>query len=257
MHNSSAQQIFPYRLWVGSEYDVHNMVARLGSVTLIVNCSRDVLATHSGIRSYQVPLDDTTYDPTTLMQYIPNAVLLIDDHLAQGGTVLIICRSGRTRSPSLAASYLMYKEGISASQAMARVQQVRPNVYTWNINFMPALERFYFELKTNHGYWYRARERIPPVPIQPRPPHRPRPIWPRWWDQGPGPQPPVQAGCSQTSPMCVVGRVPKCINNSWSCVAPEQPGCSGPRIQCDPRKSATAQCVNGRWECRDISPYGR
>lgn len=136
-----AKRITPYRLWIGSEQDSRNTTAaaRQG-VGLIVNCTRNIPTKVPGVRHYRVPVHDAEDESGTLQAHLLTVVPLIDEHLRRGEAVLVHCYAGVSRSASVVAAFLMYREGLSARQAIARIRRLKPETFQPAANFMAALE---------------------------------------------------------------------------------------------------------------------
>lgn len=138
------KRVTPYALWIGSKRDSRNVgAARRHDVTLVVNCTRNLPMVVPGVQHHRVPVDDSSDEVPTFLQCLPQAVLLIDDHLSGGGGVLVHCYAGISRSASTVAAYLMYKEGLTPRQAIARIRRLKPETFGDDPNFMGALEAFH------------------------------------------------------------------------------------------------------------------
>lgn len=138
-----AKKIPPYALWVGSVQDSRNVgAAKRHGITLVVNCTRNVPFSIPGVQRVRVAVDDDPTDAEDMALHLPRAVAAIEDHLARGGAVLVHCHAGISRSASVAAAYVMYKEGLGPRQAMARVRAAKPETFGPHPNFATALEAF-------------------------------------------------------------------------------------------------------------------
>jgi len=84
-----------------------------------------------------VPLDDSVHAP--LRTHLPRAVQFITHARQNGGTVLVHCVWGVSRSPALVAAYLIARAGINVDQACARIARARV-VSRPNDGFRHALE---------------------------------------------------------------------------------------------------------------------
>lgn len=146
-----AKRITPYQLWIGSEADSKNAeAARRHGVGLIVNCTRNIPARVPRVRHVRVPIDDSSDEAGTFLAHLPVVVRLIDEHLSKGQGVLVHCYAGVSRSASVVAAYLMYKEGLSPRQAMARIRRIKPETFGDSPNFLRPLTAF-------HGVLHPAR----------------------------------------------------------------------------------------------------
>lgn len=143
-----ARKIEPYRLWVGSKQDSRNVTAasRHG-VTLVVNCTRDLPFVLPGVRQVRVPVHDHPDESDDMLEHLPAALKAIDEELRRGGTVLVHCFAGVSRSASVVAAYLMFREGLTPRQAIARVQALKPETFGSDPNFLDALETLHGALK--------------------------------------------------------------------------------------------------------------
>jgi len=61
-----------------------------------------------------------------LLRHFPVAKGFIDSAISNGGTVLVHCVAGASRSPSVVAAYLMETEQLSPQEAMSRIRKIRP-----------------------------------------------------------------------------------------------------------------------------------
>ena len=61
-----------------------------------------------------------------LLSHLEGAAAFVRDARAGGGQVLIHCKGGRSRSPTVLAAYLMAEHRLSLAQALQLIQQARP-----------------------------------------------------------------------------------------------------------------------------------
>lgn len=77
-----------------------------------------------------VPLSDNAPpqpgDDATCLRALQVAYDFVHGHVASGKVTIVRCSSGKDRTGLFLASYLMREEGISAEEAVSRVQAVRP-----------------------------------------------------------------------------------------------------------------------------------
>lgn len=128
MTYSSATEIIP-NLWVGNlkaRMDINFLSSR--KISLVINCSHE----HT-VSKYQYPMKLKNVEyvdlniPDTGDKYTINILYsklnptsrLIDRYLAKGKGILVHCYAGRQRSPTIIASYLMYKCGYTSEYSMA------------------------------------------------------------------------------------------------------------------------------------------
>lgn len=136
-----ARRITPYRLWIGSKADSRNVsAAERHGITLVVNCTRDLPFVLRGVRRVRVPVHDDASEAPVMAAHLPRAIAAIDDELRRGGTVLVHCYAGVSRSASVAAAWLMAAERLTPRQAIARVQACKPETFGERPNFLKALQ---------------------------------------------------------------------------------------------------------------------
>lgn len=138
-----AKRIPPYALWIGSQQDSQNHAAsKRHNITLVVNCTRNVPFKVPGVERVRVAVDDDPGEADEMLWHLPRAVSAIEDHLSKGGGVLVHCYAGISRSASVVAAYLMFKEGLSVREAMARIKAVKPETFGPDPTFASALHAF-------------------------------------------------------------------------------------------------------------------
>jgi len=111
------------RLWCGCLADGQQIAAgeNPGQITYLLNISQysydaaDVFAVH-------YPIQDEVFLPAATWE---NLTQLLANILAARYTVLVHCRLGKSRAPSLCAAYLM-RCGYSPEKALHLVQSQRP-----------------------------------------------------------------------------------------------------------------------------------
>lgn len=96
-----------------------------------------------GVQYRVVPAEDTP-DFDMLAWMVPVA-RVIEDELHRGGCVLVHCHMGISRSATLLAAFMMLFGGLSAKQAVAKLQAARPVVRP-NPGFQAQLRRLEAQL---------------------------------------------------------------------------------------------------------------
>lgn len=99
-------------------------------ITAVVNVADDAPPTKDGTWNFTilyVPLkDNTTTNPKWLIDHTVVSVRLL---IENGHTVLVHCREGINRAPTICALYLAATENISFAEAWQQVRAIRPQVY--------------------------------------------------------------------------------------------------------------------------------
>ena len=110
-----------------------------------VNCTKDLPMVRAGIR---IAIDDDPYEADAMFDSLMHAVRCIDTQLKKGpGCIVVVhCLAALSRSPCVICAYLMWKLGMSMDVAIAHIQQVRPEAFTFSTNFHTTLARFELSL---------------------------------------------------------------------------------------------------------------
>jgi len=83
---------------------------------------------------------DEVEDGEKLAAHLPYSTQFIRNALEQGGTVLVHCSEGRSRSATLIAVYLMQTQGVYRDGALALIRKTRPIAYP-SSSFMIVMEK--------------------------------------------------------------------------------------------------------------------
>lgn len=140
-----ANQIFP-GLWLGSLASVrrHDLLIKAG-ITHVITClpysdiAERNIEIPEGIQWTIVPVEDDLDD--TIFPHIETVVNTIGNVINAGGRVLIHCFGGISRSPALAAAYVMWRLRLRWAAAVAYVREQRACVNP-NGRFLSDLETF-------------------------------------------------------------------------------------------------------------------
>ncbi|KAF9021429.1 phosphatases II [Hymenopellis radicata] len=84
-------------------------------------------AHQSGIRHRRIVVQDVNY--ADLLIKLPSAVQFIYDALSAGGTILVHCDTGNSRSAAVVAAFLMCCHGMSSASALAQIRQARETIW--------------------------------------------------------------------------------------------------------------------------------
>ncbi|XP_013648128.1 dual specificity protein phosphatase 1 isoform X3 [Brassica napus] len=108
------------------------------NVTHILTVASSLRPAHPGDFVYKVvPVVDK--EDTNLEAYFDECIHFIDEAKKQGGSVLVHCFVGKSRSVTIVVAYLMKKHGMTLTQALQHVQSIRP-VANPNAGFIRQLQ---------------------------------------------------------------------------------------------------------------------
>ncbi|KAJ7989976.1 hypothetical protein DPEC_G00310070 [Dallia pectoralis] len=132
--------ILPH-LYLGAETDVTQecLVPRGISYVLSVSRCSPQPSFLPGSRYLRIPIDDSLRDD--LLSHIPEALRFIDGAMSSGGSVLVHCAAGISRSPAVAVAYIMYSLQMDLDHAYEFVKERRPSISP-NFNFLGQLQQF-------------------------------------------------------------------------------------------------------------------
>ncbi|XP_021455541.1 tyrosine-protein phosphatase vhp-1-like [Oncorhynchus mykiss] len=143
--------ILPY-LYLGAETDVTQDCLDARGISYVLSVSRfSPQPTFLPRSQYlRIPIEDSLRDD--LLPHIPEALRFIDGAMSSGGSVVVHCAAGISRSPALAVAYIMYNLGMDLDHAYRFVKERRPSISP-NFNFLGQLQHFQGTLtqKTSNG----------------------------------------------------------------------------------------------------------
>jgi len=114
----------------------------------------------SGLTHMRISVEDVDY--ADLLSHLPAACRFIDQALREGGTVLVHCVQGLSRSATVVAAYLMYSRHIEATQALEIVRRAREQIWP-NPGFQEQLILFalcQYAPSPSHGIYVTWRHKI-------------------------------------------------------------------------------------------------
>jgi protein-tyrosine phosphatase len=129
-------------LYVGDHTSPSQVSPTQMSCSLIVNCTRDLPTNSLGITELRVPVDDTSDESDEMLKYLPWITFQIHQVWSNGGTVLIHCFAGVSRSATVCAAYLMRYHGFLSVQETVRFMRTKRPIVFGNAHFKDALEKF-------------------------------------------------------------------------------------------------------------------
>ena len=132
-------------LFLGSAADALNDAALASNgVTHVVNCTKDIMASSTlAASTLRIPINDACDEP--LAEYIPEVCAFIHAARKGGGTVLVHCRGGVSRSAAFCVAYLMMLQRCSPDAALEVLVARRPSASP-NIGFLLSLEALFAEI---------------------------------------------------------------------------------------------------------------
>jgi dual specificity MAP kinase phosphatase len=122
-------------LWLSGESDARNpSFLQWARITHILNCADDSSPNyplHIPLIVEQIPMEDD--ETHAIPAQLDEAVQLLDTWLEQGHTVLVHCRAGISRSPTVILAWLIRYKHMSFEEAWSLVVKqrniIQPNPY--------------------------------------------------------------------------------------------------------------------------------
>jgi len=114
----------------------------------------------SGITHMRISIEDVDY--ADLLLHLPAACRFIDQAMRDGGTVLVHCVQGLSRSAAVIAAYLMYSRRINSTQALEIVRRAREQIWL-NPGFQEQLTLFelcQYAPSLSNGFYVSWRHKI-------------------------------------------------------------------------------------------------
>ncbi|XP_051125445.1 dual specificity protein phosphatase 1 [Andrographis paniculata] len=87
-------------------------------------------------------------EDVNISQFFEECFAFIDEARTTGGGVLVHCFAGKSRSVTIVVAYLMYKNGMSFSEALEHVKTKRPVAFP-NFGFISQLREYEKTLQDN------------------------------------------------------------------------------------------------------------
>lgn len=117
-------------LYLGSVDALDPTFLRAHHISVIVSMNRRVRTisipglglTHH----YKFPVADSPFSNTQMQKMLPGITALIDRHLKAGHNVLVHCKAGIHRAPTVVSHYLQKYEGSTVESSVKRIRAVRP-----------------------------------------------------------------------------------------------------------------------------------
>jgi len=140
-----AQEIAP-NLFLGDVYAAHNsQELKKRSITHIVTCTVGVApAFPDNFKYMHLKILDCAAEK--IHEHFTDTSNFIAEAIAAGGRVLVHCIRGVSRSATIVSAYLMTSMTLSAEDAVARVQSIRP-IARPNYGFMMQLQMYSKDLQ--------------------------------------------------------------------------------------------------------------
>ncbi len=122
------------RLWLGGAEDAYNLTFMRGAkITHVINCAEELKAEYGlevGIAN--IPLldaDSEEEEPDAREKIIQAASLLHKIQMHETNTILVHCRAGMSRSPTVILAWLILYKGYSYDDAWTTVAKARNIIY--------------------------------------------------------------------------------------------------------------------------------
>lgn len=127
-------------LWVGSLYALNKEFLSENRISVVISltpCLRQ-----RDIEHYYFDINDSKRDQDRLDMYLPFILRIIHSARSRGYNVLLHCRMGVQRAPTVAAYYLWRYCGYTMAEACRRLVQSRPVAFYhgtyWTFSMGPA-----------------------------------------------------------------------------------------------------------------------
>jgi dual specificity MAP kinase phosphatase len=135
-----AKQIVP-GIWIGSQGNALDaQFIRRHNIRMIVNCTTEVDAPFKNrIPTYRIPMDDAERSNPELLEHAEYVAAAMDVVRARGGSILVHCYAGVSRSASMTACYLMLVMGLSKDEAIRLIRAKKPETFQPRVVFDAAL----------------------------------------------------------------------------------------------------------------------
>ncbi len=144
-----ATEIIP-DLWIGNHESIEDLIfLNENKFSLIINCTKDIEFNkhYTNCENIRLPIDDQPHrnlfqSNIDLYNKLDDVVEYIHEYLGQNKSVLIFCREGRQRSPTVVAGYIMKYGRVNSKQAIEYIRSKRSNTFEPKINFHMTLQKF-------------------------------------------------------------------------------------------------------------------
>lgn len=160
--DENIQQIIPH-LYIGTAESTEPSLLKKYNIKYILNMRRtpDIIfdsgsknntfgtESSSKIIYKQIPISDLP--SSDIINYFNEAVRFIDQGISREENVLVHCRLGRSRSPTIIAAYLMWQYHMSRDEALELIKRIRP-IINPNRGFMLQLMEWQDYLNRNNRH---------------------------------------------------------------------------------------------------------
>jgi hypothetical protein len=151
MYTINPFEVVP-NLYIGNAHVAARAEAlKMKGVRCVVNVTKDVPFSPEFLTEdlVRLPIDDDTDDSTArlFIDSLPHVVDRIAWHISHNHGVLVHCRMGQQRAPTVVAAYLMRERNMSASEAMQFVQLIKPDAFLGGPHFAAILDAWQVTLR--------------------------------------------------------------------------------------------------------------
>ena len=142
MAKTIATEIMP-DLWIGNRDSIEDLIFLTeNKFDCVVNCTKDLEFNkhYTNCENIRLPIDDQPHrnlfqSNMDMLGKLNDIVEYIHQYLGQNKSVLVFCKEGRQRSPTVVAAYIMKYGKVSGKQAIEYIRSKRSDVFEKRVNF--------------------------------------------------------------------------------------------------------------------------
>lgn len=140
-------------LWLGNKIaSLDTNFLKKNNIKLIINCSKNLPFTKlANIKKYRLKINDDLSVETQqkILLNIDEINVLINKYLNNNKGVLIHCKAGKQRAPTVMACYLINKYNLDYANIIKYIKQKRKSSYTPKINYFNTIFNYYKIINNN------------------------------------------------------------------------------------------------------------
>lgn len=129
-------------LYLGNKNASKEKILQDLGIDIVINVTPNLPFHSEQIENIGIPVydDKSEYSKRILVEYIKEILPYMHLQLKRGKRILVHCRAGIQRSPTVIAAYLMKYKGMSIDEAIEFIQARRPTAFRPKQNFRDTLE---------------------------------------------------------------------------------------------------------------------